>query len=309
MKRYLARICITIGLMLSAVLSPSLASAQSHEPSVLSNLNHYSQNLEKRGLLPPSAVNPGKKANRQYLVTPILFVPQDQTLDPKARQALTSTMDNLQAWYSQTLKTDMFGYGLTLNKPAVYSAPRSLSYYRCPQEDSSCNNFDGLWSNVQAELIQAGYPLWQPGHIFLILVKGGAGWAGSGCSPICLINWPSPGPAADAGVAILGDWALDGILNTPNPDCVVYLGLEACSQSGQQGAIGHELGHTLGLAHAQNQFGSLMYDWWHFPKVSLFNSIGNEEQTVLISSQFLRQYPCPSSSKTRASSCPVPANW
>jgi hypothetical protein len=49
----------------------------------------------------------------------------------------------------------------------------------------------------------------------------------------------------------------------------------------QRGAIGHELGHTFGLAHAQNLDGSIMYSWWNFPFVSLFSTQGNDEKSLL----------------------------
>jgi hypothetical protein len=252
----------------------------------------YMQGNEKTNLVPirplalpaPSitttkALTPALGANPNY-IQPILFLASDVPESPGNTAAITATFQMLKRWYSGALEYNNSGYVFNPTNTIVYHAGQPLSYYKCPNHEASCDNSDGIWGNVQSELMAAGYPLWSSGTDFVVFVKGAGGWAGSNCISNCGANSPAPGPASSAGVAILGDWALDAITGTVNSDCFAVMGT-ACYQDPQRGAIGHELGHTFGLAHALDQDGSIMYSWWNFPFVSLFGVQGNDEKGTL----------------------------
>lgn len=216
----------------------------------------------------------------EYYAQPILFIAQDMQEDAANVPAITESFQLINRWYSGALELNNSGYAVTLKNTIVYKAPHPFSYYKCPNHETSCDTFEGIWPNVQTELLNAGYPLWSAGTSHVILVKGAGGWAGANCVPNCGTNWPGPGPASNAGVAILGDWALDGISGVVNPECFAQIGT-ACYQEPQRGAIGHEFGHTFGLAHAMDQSGSIMSTWWLYPNVSLLSTPGNDEKSLL----------------------------
>lgn len=215
-----------------------------------------------------------------YYIQPILFIPSDLQEAPNNSQSVNETFQLLKRWYSGTLEKDSNAYLFTVNNAIVYKAPQPLSYYKCPNHEVSCDTWDGIWGNVQNELRNAGYPLWVSGTSHVIFVKGAGGWAGSSCVPNCFTNWPYPGPSSEAGISILGDWALDAISGTVNPDCFAAMGT-ACYMDPQRGAVGHELGHTFGLAHANGQPGSIMSEWWNYPNTSLLEVAGNDEKSIL----------------------------
>lgn len=233
---------------------------------------------EKNTLLP--VIQSTGTATSIYSVKPILFVSNDMQEATGNVAAINESMLAIKKWYSGALEQNNQGYIYNLENAIVFHAPQPFSYYKCPNHETTCDNYDGIWGNVQTELINAGYPLWNAGNSFVIFVKGAGGWAGSSCVPNCYQNWPYPGPASNAGISILGDWALDAITGTVNADCFAQMG-SACYFDPQRGAIGHELGHTFGLAHANDTEGSIMLSWWNFPNVSLMNIPGNDEKTLL----------------------------
>lgn len=226
-----------------------------------------------------------------YKVKPILFIPSDKTADSGNAQAIDNTMYLLKRWYSGSLQKDNSAFIFTPETTVVYKASHPISYYKCPNHETSCDTYDGIWNNVQTELTSAGFPLWSDGTSYIIFVKGGAGWSGSSCLPNCSANWPYPGPVTTAGISILGDWALDGISGKTNTECFAQIG-SACYQNPQRGAVGHEMGHTFGLAHANDTTGSIMYDWWNYPNVSLISVPGNDEKALLRGSSFFTSTAC-----------------
>jgi hypothetical protein len=231
-------------------------------------------------ILPLTLTSPSPTPAANYFVQPILFVASDLMEDPKNSPAITDTFQLLRRWYSGALEKNNLGYTFRLANVVVFHAPQPFSYYKCPNHETTCDNHDGIWGNVQTELRDAGYPIWGDGISYVVFVKGAGGWAGANCVPNCGTNYPAPGPASTGGFAILGDWALDAISGTVNSDCFNNLGT-ACYQDPQRGAIGHELGHTFGLAHALDQIGSIMYSWWDFPFTSLLGTSGNDEKSLL----------------------------
>lgn len=240
----------------------------------------YSEKQMYDRLQPVGEVKLNGNSESRYYVQPVLFVPADQTESIEDKKAIDEAFLNLRQWYAGVLKQDQTNLFFQVEGVKVYRALKNTGYYKCPNHEDRCEGYEGLWGNVQDELRAGGLPLWQTGRIYIVFVKGGGGWAGSGCSPNCMANWPAPGPATETGVALLGDWALDGIAGKVNSECTAVLGM-ACNKEPQRGVIGHELGHTFGLAHAQNQMGSIMYDWWDFPNVALMIDPGNDEKAVL----------------------------
>lgn len=262
----------------------------------ITRAKEYLEINEKNNLTPLSTAGrttptPTSIPNLNY-VQPILFVPSDQTENPGNSSAITTTFQLLKRWYSGPLEQNNTGFTFQVSDTIVYRAPQPLSYYKCPNHETSCETSDGIWPNVQSQLLDAGYPLWATGTSFVVFVKGGGGWSGSGCIDNCYANWPSPGPASRAGLAILGDWSLDAITGIVNSECFATIG-STCYLDPQRGAIGHELGHTFGLAHSNDQAGSIMYSWWDFPFTSLFGDSGNDEKGLLrTDSKFFSSQPC-----------------
>lgn len=238
---------------------------------------HEKKNLEPVMLngqpVPETALVP------TYSIQPILFIASDLAENPQNAAAIAGTFQLLNRWYSGALEQRSSGYSYQLANVIVYHAPQPFSYFKCPNHEAVCDNYDGIWGNVQIELMNAGYPIWAAGTSYVVFVKGAGGWAGSNSSNPTT-NWPAPGPASQAGFGILGDWALDAITGTTNEECYANLG-SACYRDPQRGAVGHELGHTFGLAHAQDQTGSIMFSWWDFPYDSLFGTPDNDEKSVL----------------------------
>ncbi len=251
----------------------------------------YMQTYERHDLPPGQQKNDlaPLDVSSTFYVQPILFVASDLVENPANQPAIDETFQLLKRWYSGPLEQNNSGYSFQVKSTVVFHAPYPFDYYKCPEHVSPCDNYNGIWGNVLTEVDNAGFPTWSSGTIHIILVKGAGGWAGGNHTGSSY--WPAPGPAATAGEAILGDWALDAISGTTNPECYAAMG-SACYQDPQRGAIGHELGHTFGLAHAQDQSGSLMFSWWDFPWDTLFAVPGNDEQGVLRSSLFFSPQAC-----------------
>jgi len=275
----------------------------------------YMKTRERRNLLP---VFPKTKSSsalygtpiptsipvNAYFIQPILFLSSDQSETTGNSAAINTTFQLLKRWYSGPLEQNGSGYTFRASDAIIYRASQPFSYYKCPNHEMSCDSNDGIWGNVQEELGNAGYPLWSAGTIYVVFVKGASGWSGSNCGGGCLTGWPAPGPASNTGVAILGDWALDAITGTVNSDCVAAMGT-ACYRDPQRGAVGHELGHTFGLAHAMDLTGSIMYSWWDFPYTSLFGTLGNNEKDVLrAQSKFFSTQSCTPNNQVNQTTMP-----
>lgn len=229
----------------------------------------------------------------RFAVTPILFVPKNYWNSSRLRQyqlSITETFQLLRRWYSGTAEADT-GYTFDLNPVVTYKAPQNFEYYKCPNHQSPCNNYDGVWGSIQDQLYTAGYQSWTYGKIYFVFVPGAGGWAGGNCAGNeCLSQWPHATTAGTTGFAIMGDWALDAISGFRNNDCWANLG-SACGKNQQQGAVGHELGHTFGLGHP-DRYGTIMSYWWYFPNISLVNDGLDKEKDVLWSSRFIKSVPC-----------------
>lgn len=303
--RVLVNLILIITLAIATVnakLSPSYAqtadrSQNKFESKDTERVREFSR--EEKNLKPVTleAKSSTDSANMQalqsttYNVQPILFIPSDYLEDPKNINAINDTFKDIRSWYSGALEQNNTAYTFEAGNVIVYKSNKPFSFYKCVDQTATCDNYDGVWGNIQTELLNAGFPLWTPGYSHIIMVKGAGGWSGSSCTPNCYINWPLPGPASTSGVSILGDWALDAISGTVNRDCYAALGT-ACYDQSQRGAIAHELGHTFGLAHAMDDQTSLMSAWWLYPYVSLVNVSGNDEKLILRTSSFFTTSAC-----------------
>lgn len=264
---------------------------------------------EKIDLKPPTQIirqlqQKAQTTSTSFTVTPILFVPQDYWNNSKIRQyqlSITETFQLLRRWYSGALQVSS-GYTFEVNPTIVYRAPQRFEYYKCPDHQSPCNNYDGVWDNIQIQLYMAQYPLWSTGKIYTVFVMGAGGWAGGSCMGVmgssCSNRFPHPQYPGFSGFAIMGDWALDGISDFRNNECWAAMGT-ACGRNPQRGAVGHELGHTFGLGHPESQ-NSIMSFWWLFPYTSLENNTLDPEKDVLRTSLFIRQISCTNDAQIEA---------
>lgn len=260
------------------------------------------KNMESLSRISVPTPPPGYKQPSIRKVHPILFVAQDKTVLPEHQPAINSTMQLIRRWYSGPLEQNNLGYTFEVANVAVYNAPFPFSHYQCGRAWCAPDEWIDLDLNVVHALQDAGYPVLLPGFIHEIFVIGGGGWASAWCYPDCPV-WPDPGPSSETGVAVVGDWALDAISTGPNPDCVVQMG-SACNKYPQQGAIAHELGHTFGLYHANDDPRSLMRNWWDFPYVTLIGEPKNDEIRVVRSNQFIGSRVCTHDSQVIRSNMP-----
>lgn len=184
-----------------------------------------------------------------YTVTPVLFVPDPASFpagyQPDAAEIaddlanITLAMARLRVWYAVAL-----GRTTSLRiQPVVYMpANGGLSDYEIFWNDPQRRYRDGItlgntWGLVTSEVASRGYG---PGtssqpRITVIFCKGAGGFAGGA-------QWFG---TTGGGMCMLGDWCLDSLAGRIPPQWWDWW----TGREKQTGAIGHEMGHTIGLAH------------------------------------------------------------
>lgn len=226
-------------------------------------------------------------------IQPVLFVPNNLIADPASLTAIDETMQVLRSWYASQLRAKTFNV-----LPAVEVAGQYELKHYCPNTtvDTQCIQVPGQIGAdpgdiyfVLDDLSAQGYPI-EENVILVIFWVGGYGYAGGS-------KWSNR-----SGMAAMGDWALDGILEkyelgTSTSNCHHSSSAAViCRKNAQIGTVGHELAHAFGLPHPTNDnsqpgdpnywLSTIMAVPWDFPNVVLIDSSTNPEKTTLVNHAF-----------------------
>lgn len=269
---------------------PEMESARSY-------LSQYERKVVKPtgkpGATPTNKPNKKQEASISYKVYPILFVAKDKRADAKNIPGISEAMQMVKRWYSGPLqKSATAGITFDVMGATTVKAPEIFDYYKCPEHQYPCGgSYDGIWGNIQDELTNLGYPIWEEGYIHMVFVIGAGGWAGA----TCWLNGCTADPGSPPGLTgfgIVGDWALDAISGSVNKECVRYYSDSFCGKLSQTGTVGHELGHTFGLWHPDgNPYEAetiMSWAYTYFPFISLLN----HDKNVLWRSKFYHSIVC-----------------
>jgi hypothetical protein len=151
------------------------------------------------------------------LITPVVFVPGDQSYPSGQIGAIDTALNDIQVWYRTRLGNGRLRFD---TRRTVYGSLTAAQYLT--------NNT--IWSHGPAEIQNAlGFSPWTPGHIVLLMGVGLQGWAGGSGT-------------GTSGYAVVG---LESLIN--NPACA---GNWWCTPTMWRGTAIHELGHALTLPHS-----------------------------------------------------------
>jgi hypothetical protein len=203
-----------------------------------------------------------------YSLAVYYVVPADVAFDDAVYQRLVQATLDVQAWYQ------VASGGVTW----ALAFPEVVSVYHGEQAQQYYLEHDNWWGSLLPEMRANGVPIWSPGTIVAVWAHGAGWWAGAvqGCDGVC-------------GVALLSV-ELFPQFNNPlysGGNCPAGAGAPAwpCTP---EGALAHELGHTLGLIHpldapttAPFAFHSIMQTHWNYPDFAQHD----EQQWGLLASE------------------------
>lgn len=194
--------------------------------------------------------------NAQVYVRTYIVVPADLAWSQQEVDSVHRAMLDIQAWYQ--FRT----CGTTFHLPE----PFEVQIYQCEQERSFYE--PNWWESLLPEMTNNGVPVWQPGNILALWIKGvsgagiglGAHWCGDACgvAMASVEGWPAFNPGTYS----------DPCPGSSDPSGSVW----PCVP---RGTMAHELGHAFGLPHSDHEsynganngqfHHSLMQQHWHFP--------------------------------------------
>ncbi len=199
---------------------------------------------------------PPTSLHAQVHVRTYIVVPADLSYSQQEVDSVHRAMHDIQAWFQ--FRT----CGTTFALPE----PFEVAIYHCQEPRSY---YDGnWWDSLLPEMIANGVPVWQPGNILALWIKGvsgaGIGLGAHWCSDACGVamasveGWPAFNPGTYC----------DACPGNSDPSGSVW----PCVP---RGTMAHELGHAFGLPHSDHEsynganngqfHHSLMQQHWHFP--------------------------------------------
>lgn len=190
------------------------------------------------------------EAGAQGVVTPVVFIPADETITPSQRHQIEAGLVEVQMWYASRLGDRRLQFAPLV----VAHGSHNAAHYR-----------DGaIWSEAPTEVAEeVGHPPWASGYVNLILGRGALGWAGGN-------------GLVDRGRAVIG---LESMIEPAR--CA---GEWWCNAEMWIGTVIHELGHALTLPHSIEP--SIMAFHGDFRNKTLLESSSYPERETVGSSIF-----------------------
>jgi hypothetical protein len=189
-----------------------------------------------------------------YAITPVIFVPSDQSY-PNASQIadINDAINDAKIWYRTRLGNGQLKFDSIRRVDGELTA-------------NEYNTNDTIWTQGATEIKNVlGFSPWTEGHIVIAMGVGLQGWAGGAGT-------------GNSGYAVLG---LESLID--NSACA---GIWWCTPEVWRGTFIHELGHALTLHHSEGL--SIMNSHTNYLTKTLLNTGDWPEQNQVRASPFFQ---------------------